>query len=507
MSRKQFIILTLLLCITGLFVRSLQIDRMALWGDEACMVYLCQDSIPDIVGALQSPDRPDVDVAPPVYFVLLHLWFSIFGWGVVAFRAYSVFWGVLTILASILAGTELFSRKTGLITGLLVALSPFQIWYSQEGRMYSMAAFFAVMTVLGMARVFRRPERVSSWLSFIIPGILLIYTQYYGVLLLAALYCALIMKVFLERQRQQRQFLLRGFWASAVLTTLAYLPWLPTVITDYSHAGSPGGFPSFFHPLQTPIFLFIKMTVFGNHFFILQHTWLYPPILLIFCYVIYRGLSRWRDHGILMTAAAVLLPFLAVYTASLAGLQVYKSHPFILFHVPLLIIAAEGLRHESKKRLMILITIICCAHLYVTSALVLGGNYVKPRIHHSVDWISSQYQDDDRVAVIPAFIPNPMPVVGDLLTFRYHSADRFDTLYLTGNTAEEIAETIIQGFPGSGKLFLVFQMNEQVLPGVEKIRELLATRYNRQSHKIFESRSRGFSTGVDVYLRQSGHEL
>lgn len=82
---------------------------------------------------------------PPAYYLFLHFWQRLLSlWGLAqndaALRASGSLLGVLTVLGILLLVTHLSGRRVGLLAGLLVALSPALVWYSQELRMFQPAA-------------------------------------------------------------------------------------------------------------------------------------------------------------------------------------------------------------------------------------------------------------------------------------------------------------------------------------------------------------------------------
>ncbi len=501
MIERKYLFFLILIVLLSSALRIYRIDRMALWGDEACMVFLCQDAPAEIIEALASSDRPDVDVAPPLYFLMLHFWMKLFGSSIQAFRGLSVVFGVLTVWSVIKLGESLFDRKTGLTAGVLMAISPFQIWYSQEGRMYAMASFLAVCTMWSLAVAQKNPGKPVQWIPFAVSGIALIMTQYYGILLVGALGIhAILMISALAVRRRQAAVCFAGvilFWI------LAFLPWMPVLLRDYFHAGAPGGFPLMFHWLLTPVFITIKSLLFGTEMYIRDHWWIYPLPLIAVLFLLFTAVRRWSNSGIRMLVIASVLPFGIVYTLSLAGLRIYKSHPFIIFQPALITLVAFGFMQMHKRYRWIYGTVIGLAQIYLLATLVLGGNYVKPRVNDTVKWIQAKSGVNSAVAVVPAFIPNPLPIVGDLLAFRYHSSDRMNTKYLTGSTSEEIVESVKQHAKGSDVLFLVYQDNLEVKPFVQQVIQELNRSWSVQDTGIFPSRNRGFSMTVIKYDTRS----
>lgn len=86
------------------------------------------------------------DVHPPLYFVLLNLWTRIWGTGDLALRSLSILFSLacLPIMASL--ARRLGGENAILPACLLFAFSPLTIYYSTEGRMYSLLLLLVIAT-------------------------------------------------------------------------------------------------------------------------------------------------------------------------------------------------------------------------------------------------------------------------------------------------------------------------------------------------------------------------
>jgi mannosyltransferase len=92
---------------------------------------------------------------PPLYYVLAWGWAKAFGTGEVGMRSLSALFGAATVPLAYCIGAELSSRRAGLITAAVVAVSPMLIWYSQEARSYALLVFFCAASLLFFARALR----------------------------------------------------------------------------------------------------------------------------------------------------------------------------------------------------------------------------------------------------------------------------------------------------------------------------------------------------------------
>jgi uncharacterized membrane protein len=82
--------------------------------------------------------------------------------------------GVLTIPLVYALGRTIRDHRLGIVSAFLFAISPFQVWYGQEARGYSLLALGATAAMWGVASLLRHPERSGSvresgwaWLAYV----------------------------------------------------------------------------------------------------------------------------------------------------------------------------------------------------------------------------------------------------------------------------------------------------------------------------------------------------
>jgi len=127
-----------LILLAGLILRLVNLNQ-SLWLDEAITALTVKNNT--LVEIITNFARGDFH--PPLYYLILKLWSYVFGFSEVALRFPSVVFGVLTIFYVYKIG----GKKFGLVAGLLMALNPLAVYYSQEARMYSLAAFCVTAAV------------------------------------------------------------------------------------------------------------------------------------------------------------------------------------------------------------------------------------------------------------------------------------------------------------------------------------------------------------------------
>ncbi len=120
--------------------RSYDLGARALWVDEANGVLMARQGVAELVARLK------LDSNPPLYYLLLSGWMSIFGDSEAALRSLSVVCGVALVGLVFLCGRRMFSVETGMLAAVLLTFSPIQIFYSQQARMYVLLALLALLS-------------------------------------------------------------------------------------------------------------------------------------------------------------------------------------------------------------------------------------------------------------------------------------------------------------------------------------------------------------------------
>jgi hypothetical protein len=211
------------------------------WMDEGLSVGISTHPLTDIPHVLRH------DGSPPLYYMLLHCWMSVFGSSETSTHAMSLAAGVLTIPIGGWLAWSLWGRWAAVIATVLFALNPFLDAYSQETRMYSLMALLGLLAAAGFIHGFiYRRRRFLILLA--VTQALMLYTHIWGAFFGVGAVIALIP---VWRASDDRRALVRdavmAFGGAAIL----FLPWLPTLLYQATHTGSPwDSAPNFGAPVQ-----------------------------------------------------------------------------------------------------------------------------------------------------------------------------------------------------------------------------------------------------------------
>jgi len=174
-------LLLLLIFLLGLFLRVCYLGAESMWFDEVYSIGMSHLSPINIVKEIFRQHENN----PPLYYVLLHYWVSFFGDSEFASRMLSVIPGSLSVLFIYKFGKELFNKNAGLIAALIMAVSVFQIKYSQEARTYSLIVFLALLSNYFFFRLLSA-HKFKYILGYFLTSALLVYDHFYWVFYIAA---------------------------------------------------------------------------------------------------------------------------------------------------------------------------------------------------------------------------------------------------------------------------------------------------------------------------------
>ena len=192
-------------------------------------------------------------VHPPLFFCWMHDWLRWLNgvplsW-VWKLRALSALIGVVAIAALYQLNRVAFSPAAGLTGAMVMAVSPFAVYLSQEARHYTLPMLLVILALLGLYQVqtdlYQRQLRPGIWLGWMIVNSLGFYVHYFFLLAFVAQIATLLVNVLTFKAlptvhpSPYRLHPTRALIAVTLAATgvcLTYLPWLPTFL---SHINRP----------------------------------------------------------------------------------------------------------------------------------------------------------------------------------------------------------------------------------------------------------------------------
>lgn len=236
-------------------LRNYRLGAQNVWWDEALAIWAVRKPL------LETTLWTAGDVHPPLYFWLLWPWVRLAGQTEFAARYLTVLPGVLAVAVAFSLGRRVAlaqsptGRNTvGVLAAGLVAIARFQVWWSQEMRMYMLAGLLGLLSLyctLRLAPLEHPPSRPPLtrllgtnnehhagrkaseqtrhrylWLGYAFSATAALYTIYLAGLFLVATNAFSVLAAF--RRRAWRWL---GQWAVAQAVVLALIaPWLALAV-------------------------------------------------------------------------------------------------------------------------------------------------------------------------------------------------------------------------------------------------------------------------------------
>ncbi|MGC9334547.1 MAG: glycosyltransferase family 39 protein, partial [Anaerolineae bacterium] len=332
-----------------LFAFALRLYRLgteSLWYDETVSVFLAKKDLSALVAHTAG------DIHPPGYYVLLHLWTRLVGASDFSVAFLSVFFGMLLVVLAYRLGHRLFGPSVGLLAAALVALSPYNLWYSQEVRMYTLGAALGLglldVVLSLLAGSPNRGFRLQWLVLYALVAALGLWTLYYFAFLLVALNLMVVPWWLARWWRDRRHSRWLGGWVLAQASALLlYAPWLPVAWRQAMDPPVP--------PWRGPVAVGELLLESGSALSLGQSAdpaWAWAGLLLFVLLLILGLLARARPRfhgwGSGLLAGCVFLPVLLIGLASLVT-PLYHVRYVFTYSPPFYVLAAAGVAWLGQR--------------------------------------------------------------------------------------------------------------------------------------------------------------
>lgn len=214
-----------LVLILALFLRINHLGD-AIWYDELITHYTISLSYSEILSYLG-----DYSVHPPLYYLLLKTWSLIWGNDFAVLRVFSTIMGVLSIAYLMRSTSKLFDRVTSYFVGIIISVSAFHIYYSQEMRSYSLFFLMIVFSFSQFVYFLRNPGNRKAQLLYLLSIIMLGYTHIYGLIIILTQF---LHACFISYSHRSNLPIKRLVFLQ-ILFVIAFLPWIPMFLEQISH--------------------------------------------------------------------------------------------------------------------------------------------------------------------------------------------------------------------------------------------------------------------------------
>lgn len=214
---STFVFILILTLYVG--ARLWRLTSSCLWFDEIFSVHAARYDWSQLIKFVAA----DI-IHPPLFYFLLKVWIGIGGESVLWLRLLPALISIAVVVPFFLLCRDLGLHATEIkLALLLLAVNGYLIKYAQEVRMYSLLLFLSVCSFWLFTRFFKAPASGRKQLALLsLVNLLLIYTHYYGWLVIAA---EAVIVILWQRHK------LRNFSIAVGALLIAFGPWVYAVMS------------------------------------------------------------------------------------------------------------------------------------------------------------------------------------------------------------------------------------------------------------------------------------
>jgi mannosyltransferase len=380
----------------AMILRFYGLTAAAVWGDEGSSLLLSEYAPDDLWFHAAH------DVHPPLYFFLLRGWIGLLGDGIFSIRSMSAIPGVVAVGLGIWLTRLIATRRAAVLAGILLALLPTAVRYSQEVRMYSLLGVWLLAATLALVYWVRQPERARYLVAYVLLMTAGFYTHYFTAL------CVLVHWVWLGLLRLPQASSLRlitrpGWWWANVAIVVLYLPWLPNLLDLVQHVEQlkVGGDIGW----EDPVTLFSVPAMIWQFLIQDEGDGLWRPLFVLvpLLLIVVLGVTAWRDQSRYrfgwLLVLFFLLPMLLVYGVSFIS-PVFIERYLTVYALGLPLVVALAV-DRLAPRLRVLGAALLV--LFIGVELVgLKSNFTvneHDQFNVTVEFVNRNYQEDDRIVI------------------------------------------------------------------------------------------------------------
>jgi 4-amino-4-deoxy-L-arabinose transferase-like glycosyltransferase len=166
-------------------------------------------------------------ITPPLHYFIAWLSVQIAGDSTILVRIPSLIFGTALVPLVFLLGKRVGGNRAGLLAAVLMALSPFAIFYSDEARAYATMMFLVALSTLALLRALENGGR-RWWVAYALSSCAALWSHYTAVFVLGA---GALWALWAHRERR------RGVLVAVTAIAGGYLPWLPGFLEQNRNQG------------------------------------------------------------------------------------------------------------------------------------------------------------------------------------------------------------------------------------------------------------------------------
>lgn len=397
--KKSLPIFLILIIFTGL--RLYKIDSKNLWFDEIYSWNISQGSEVQIISETSG------DIHPPLFYIILKYWNYLFTDSIISMRLLSVIFSLASFFF-LLRLLKLFkvSDLSTLIILLLFAVSPLNIYYSQEVRMLSMNSFLCLGSVYYFFELLIRGKKTSGIMYFLFT-FSAFYTHYFSLLIF---FTQFVVAILYFKTKNVQKSELKKYFLYAACSFILFIPWFPVFIKQ-SAKGQPWRSPMSLFDAGKNILEYFK-DVFLSPYYTFETMTLsyfagFVSILTVILFF-YTVIRVWNSGKLflqkdLSIVFFVLIPLACAYFISLNQSIILSRYLSIL--VPYISVSIVLLSYqEFNKKIASAICILYFIASIAGIKIYFGNDFKNNDYRKIISYIEDNYKKGEVIIAEPHFM-------------------------------------------------------------------------------------------------------
>ncbi len=367
----------------GFLLRTFHLAHQSLWFDEIITVHLAQLSL---LAGLDGLLAQGIQLTPFFHWVIkLWLFTGTSEW---ALRFPAVIFSVLTIPLTYQLGKTFFNTTIGLLAAVIITITPFQIWYAQELKIYSILTLSATGSMISFGLLLKE-EKKSRFLGLLLFNIIGIYAHYFMLLITTVQF--LFILVYFKRYFH----LLRNWVFIQILSITTLVPWFGFIFYRQHFFTGIGWIPN--PTILDPLLTIWNFTI-GypqNISFFLVFSLIIVGIILL---VGITNILHTTPSGTLVLLW-FFVPLVIVWILSQGNMSFYVDRYFLIITPALILIIAFGITKISPLYLQRALGVIfVMILLYNTEQIFFDTNhFTKDNWRAMVNILHQKKQPEDKL--------------------------------------------------------------------------------------------------------------
>lgn len=363
-KENKFLVIILLV---AAILRFYKINFQSLWMDEIYTMNITnpENSFTTIISEVNQKEG-----FPYLYFILMKIFYFIFGYSPLVTRGFSAIMGIASVYAIYLIGKALYSKNVGLYAALLLTFSEYCIAESQDARPYAFYLFSVIMTFYSLV-IFIKKYSLKNAIQYGIFAGLLLNASFFGFINLFSQ--ALIVLFFLcIIPKEEKIIYFKRVCIAGLIALLMFLPNIYKLSTllgfksTWIPAPTGESFTFLFRELLgnsemtlflfMPLFIFFLVTIFKekntvSYNEILERKNVFSFIILIFWFfilIIFLFLKSYLDTPLIISRyfTSIVPVFYLIFGSSIAMI----SNKIIRYTILICLISFMWINHDIVRK-------------------------------------------------------------------------------------------------------------------------------------------------------------